>query len=375
MINGNIQLTLMIGPAVPVPMPREVMDALVSVEVRNDAGGPNGFQLTFQFSAQSVLNELILLLGDLGPIIRCLIIVTVNGTPNVLMDGTITHTQLSPDAKTGRTTLTITGEDLRTVMNLIDFTGIPYPGMPPEARIALILAKYAFLGVVPLIIPSIMIDVPIPTDRIPIHRGTDLAYINQLAEEVGYVFYVDPGPAPGTSIAYWGPQIKVGIPQPAFNANMDAHTNLEALSFSYDGDKKTMPVIFIHQQETHVTIPIPIPDISPLNPPLGVLTPFPKHFAPVYDTAHLSPIRAVLRGLAEASKTADILTASGSLNVVRYGHVLKTRGLVGVRGAGHAFDGLYFVKSVTHSIKRGEYKQSFTLTRNGLISITPTVPV
>ena len=43
--------------------------------------------------------------------------------------------------------------------------------------------------------------------------------------------------------------------------------------------------------------------------------------------------------------------------------MLKARGLVGVRGAGPAFDGLYYVKSVTHSIKRGEYKQSFTLTR------------
>ena len=39
----------------------------------------------------------------------------------------------------------------------------------------------------------------------------------------------------------------------------------------------------------------------------------------------------------------------------------KPRQLVGVRGAGPAFDGLYYVKSVTHNIKRGEYKQSFTL--------------
>jgi hypothetical protein len=32
------------------------------------------------------------------------------------------------------------------------------------------------------------------------------------------------------------------------------------------------------------------------------------------------------------------------------------------------------VKSVTHDLKRGEYKQSFTLTRNALVSITPVVP-
>ena len=68
------------------------------------------------------------------------------------------------------------------------------------------------------------------------------------------------------------------------------------------------------------------------------------------------------------------MTANGSLDVLRYGRVLKARKLVGVRGAGAAFDGLYYVKSVTHNIKRGEYKQSFTLSRNGLLSTFQTVP-
>jgi hypothetical protein len=59
--------------------------------------------------------------------------------------------------------------------------------------------------------------------------------------------------------------------------------------------------------------------------------------------------------------------------VVRYGRPLKARQLVGVRGAGAAFDGLYYVASVTHSIKRGEYKESFQLARNGLVSTIPRV--
>ena len=66
---------------------------------------------------------------------------------------------------------------------------------------------------------------------------------------------------------------------------------------------------------------------------------------------------------------------SGRLDVARYGRLLKSRQLVGVRGAGLPFNGLYYVKSVTHDIKRGEYKQTFSLARNGLISTLPTVPV
>jgi hypothetical protein len=78
-------------------------------------------------------------------------------------------------------------------------------------------------------------------------------------------------------------------------------------------------------------------------------------------------------GLAKAAQWAEAVTGRGELDVLRYGGVLKARQLVGVRGAGTAYDGLYYVKSVTHRIKAGEYKQSFELSRNGLISTLPRV--
>jgi hypothetical protein len=54
--------------------------------------------------------------------------------------------------------------------------------------------------------------------------------------------------------------------------------------------------------------------------------------------------------------------------------VLKSRQLVGVRGAGLAFDGLYYVKRVDSTLKAGEFRQQFSLARNGLISTLPLVP-
>jgi hypothetical protein len=245
--------------------------------------------------------------------------------------------------------------------------------MPPEARVAIMLAKYAAFGVIPMIIPSVLIDIPIPVERIPRQQGSDYDYITQLANEVGYVFYLKPGPAPGTSFGYWGPEIKVGVPQPALNMAMGPHTNVEAINFSFDTDSAKLPVLFIQEPNSKAIIPIPIPPITPLNPPLGLIPPIPKEVETIEGTAKLSPIRAALIGLAKAAKTTDAVTASGSLDVLRYGRVLQARQLVGVRGAGMAFDGLYYVKSVTHSIKRGEYKQNFTLSRNGIVSITPVV--
>jgi hypothetical protein len=366
----------MIGPAVPVPVPQAVLDALTSIQVTTTTEGPSVFQLAFTLSNRSPLHTLFLLSGGSSiPIVRVIIVVTVNGTPEVLMDGVMTNHEITPGTDPGHSILTITGEDMTKVMDYVDSSGILYPAMPAEARVALILAKYAALGIAPVIIPSVLIDVPLPTERIPSQQGKDLGYIRQLADDVGYVFYIEPGPAPGMSVAYWGPEIKVGVPQPALNINMDAHTNVESLTFNFNSESKTLPVILIQEQATKALIPIPIPDITPLNPPLGLVPPIPKNIEWITGTAKLSPVQAALIGIAKAAKSADAVSGSGSLDVLRYGHVLKARRLVGIRGAGTAFDGLYYVKSVTHNIKRGEYKQNFTLSRNGLISTFPKVPV
>jgi hypothetical protein len=368
-------LTLMLGPGVPVPATQSMLEALQSVQVTVASGRRSGFSLVFSLSNNSPLHTLFLIGGGATiPIFRVVIIVTVSGTSEVLMDGVVLNTRIAPGNDPGHSTLTVMGEDLSAVMDLLDLDGLPYPAMPAEAAVALILIKYAFLGVIPLVIPSILIDVPIPVNRIPQQQGTDFKYVKHLADRVGYVFYIEPGPMPLMNTAYWGPEIRIGVPQKALNINMDAHTNVEQLSFNFNGDNATLPIVTVQNEETRVPIPIPIPPITPLSPPLGLIPPIPKRISMISGTAGLNPIQAVMIGLAKAAQTADVVDGNGTINVVRYGRPLKARQLVGVRGAGTAFDGLYYVKSVTHNIKRGEYKQSFNLVRNALVSNTPRVP-
>lgn len=374
-MSTGIELTLMIGPAVPIPVPRPVIDALESLEVKNGSGDtPSGFQLLFSLTKKSMLDKLLSGVGgSMPPIMRVVIFATVRGSVLPLIDGVITQYEVV-QGDGGGLALSITGTDLSTVMDALPFDGIPYPAMPPVVRVLAILAKYAALGVIPMAIPSIVEDLPVPTDRIPRQQGTDYKYVKALARQCGYVFYFEPGFAPATSKAYWGPEIKVGQPQPALNTDMDLLSNVENLKFGIDTVSAEMPIVYIHNKETKAPIPIPIPDITPLNPPLGLIPPMPI-LKPLVDTAKMSPVSAVMTGLAYASQRADCVSASGSLDVMRYGHVLKSRALVGVRGAGFLFDGLYYVREVTHKIKRGEYKQSFTLSRNGVVSTVSSVPV
>jgi len=373
-VNKGTHVTLLAGPTIPVPVPQPVVDALESVEVTSSAGSRSGFKLTFKVSSQSVLHALLLITATQVPWLRVIIVVTINAFPRVLTDGVVTQSSFGGSNDPGASTLTLIGEDLSAVMDQQEYTGVPYPAMPAEARVALIVAKYAVFGMVPIVIPSLFTDVPIPVDQIPAHEGTDLQYVNALAHDAGYTFYVDPGPAPGINFAYWGPDIKVGVPQPALTLGMGPDANVDAIQFSITHTEAAVPVVFVQNALTKLPIPLPIPPIDLLNPPLGLLPPLPKKIEFMQDTAKDTPTRALSKAVARAARAAEAVSANGSVDMLRYGSILRARQLVGVRGAGLAFDGLYFVKSVTSTIKRGEFKQSFSLTRNGIISTVPVVP-
>jgi len=374
MLDG-IHLTLLIGPAVPVPAPNAVLDALDGVQI-NSGGDRSGFQLTFQVGKRSLLQSTLLPAGYFDPIItRVIVIATVRGIPHVLADGVVTRQELSPSNEPGKSTLTITGEDLSLLMDLVEMPFMRFPAQPIIARVYAILAKYAAFGIAPIAIPPIVPDIPNPLEEMPHQSGTDREYLQELASSCGYTFYVEPGPAPGGNIAYFGPDVRIPAPQPALNVNMDAHTNVESLSFSLDGTAKKIVVMTVMDPISRRTpIPIPIPNLSLLRPPMGMrLTPPARVEFPGY-VAHLNPSDAANMALSIVLGAQDAITGSGTLDVLRYGNVLRSRMMVGVRGAGLTYDGFYYVNSVTHDIKRGQYKQSFNLSRDGLVSNTPMVP-
>lgn len=208
-----VTLSLYVGPAVPLPAPRSIVEALTEVTVTAGSGEDDGFELKLNLTDDSTFLQTVFLLsgGAVPPLIRVVVAVTIRGSVEVLMDGLVTQTQVAPDTGPGPTQLIVKGRDISQAMDHVDLSGLfPYPAMPIEARVALILAKYMLLGVVPLIVPTPTVDIDNPLQRIDQHWGTDLLYLRDLAEMVGYTFYVEPGPAVGASIAYWGPVLRIG---------------------------------------------------------------------------------------------------------------------------------------------------------------------
>jgi hypothetical protein len=374
----GIHLTLLIGPTIAVPAPLPLLEVLQSVEVTHNDTGRSGFQLTFQAGrsgAAAALDYPILSLPLLRPFNRVILIATFNASPRVLMDGIITHQQLNPGDQPGAGTLTITGEDVSIMMDLEE-KNVEHPAQDETIIANKIIATYAPYGLIPIVIPPQVIDPPIPIERTPVQRATDLGYLKQMAERHGYVFYVTPGPAPFTNTAYWGPPVRVGLPQKALSINLGPETNLLTVNFQNNAVFPTLVAGQVQDRQTGQTMPVRT--FASLRPPLAsqpaILTQQPNVRTTRFQGSGLTTTQALGRaqGITEAS-TDQVIQVNGELDAVRYGDILQARGLVGLRGAGYTHDGFYYVKSVTHILQRGTYQQRFTLTREGVGSTTPVV--
>jgi hypothetical protein len=374
---SSIQLQLLAGNAVPAPVPAILISALQSVEVTQSE--TSGFQLGFRVERKSTVSSDFQVIASelLQPGNRVIVCVTVNVMPRVLMDGIITQHQFSYE-NTGAMLFTITGEDISMMMDLVDLP-FAYPGMGDGLIVLAVLAKYTFLGIVPYVIPPVSSAVSLPIERIPQQNTTDRKYLKLLAAENNNVFFVQPGPAPMTNFAYWGPVAHIGLPQKALSVDMGPETNVESINFSYNAlapeSDAPLQIFGAVSDETSESI-LPFATLTSTRlPPLSSKPPWifnqPYVLKRLMDYQGSSYLDAMMRAQAITNQSADsVVTADGKLNVLRYGDILTAPGLVGLRGVGNSYDGYYYVRSVTHHINVGQYTQDFSLAREGLGSLT-----
>ncbi|MFG2226861.1 hypothetical protein [Streptomyces sp. NPDC048644] len=369
---GPIHLTLYMGPKLARPVPAGVTEALLSAQITSTAGERSGFQIAFDLTKRGVITERLLPEGFFDPKTRVVVTASVKGTPIVLLDGLIVRQEVGASNQPGQTTLTLTGEDLSLLMDLEERTD-RYPNLAPSQRVERILGKYADYGIDTRIIREQIHQPPREQWRVDYQTGTDLQYLNELAAANGYTFYLDPGPVPGRSTAFWGPEQRLGQRQHALNVNMDVNSTVDQLTFAYDGTAREEPQARVQDPRTRDARLLSQPDISPLRPPLGRRASPALKRKTLSGTAKKDLGQAEAEALGRAATSADAISGSGQLDVNRHGYLLRPRELVGVRGAGVTYDGDYYVKSVTHNLRPGSYQQNFTLSREGLVARSGTV--
>jgi hypothetical protein len=376
----GVHLSLLIGPTIPLPATPDIAEAIQSVSVTQNDEGRSGFQIVLQMgrSGPADMVDYPLMLNPLLRLFnRVILTVLFDALPQVLIDGIITNRQFSPGNQPGLGTMTLTGEDVSVMMDMTKKRA-NYPVMSEPLIALAIIASYAQFGLIPIVIPPTSIDQPLPTGRTPVQQATDLEHLKTMGERFGHVFYIEAGPVPGTNMAYWGPPKRASLPQRALTVSMGPQTNVQSINFTYNGLAPMIVVDEIQDNDLNIKVPI-MTFVGTRVPPLALMPALPTQLPNVRTTllersAGLNLSEAYSRAQGVTDKSIDsVVTAQGELDALQYGGVLKPRGIVGVRGAGFTHDGFYYVKSVSHSISKGQYKQRFSLTREGTGPLSPVV--
>lgn len=376
----SIQLNLAIGAVDPSPVPRLLAESLIQAQVTHNDNAPSTFQLEFHAErAEGASWEYPLIATDLlRPTNRVILTVTIDGSDHLLMDGIITNQSLAHNQEFGGSTFSVSGEDVSVMMDLYEYS-MEYPSMSNAMIVGVILAKYTLVGIVPEIIPPLTDLPPLPIERVPQQNATDRAYLQQLATPHGYQFHVRPGPVAKMNTAYWGPQQRTGSLQPALTVGESGATNVTSIHFDYNALAPTLVHGMVQGDEEEEEADFPIATLtSLLEPPFAQHPALSANLPFVRNQQFTDPRLGYANALIKAQTITDdsarnVVVGQGEIDTVRYGHVLDAPGLVGVRGVGLAYDGTYYVQQVTHVLQPGQYKQQFTLTREGTGSLSHSI--
>lgn len=370
----GLHLKLLIGSTVPAPAPLKVNEALESLTVTQKDADRSGFQLVFQIGRGLADRRDFGLLRDttLRPFNRVIVTVYFGTQPRPIMDGIITSHQLAPSDEPGQSKLTVTGEDVSVMMDL-EKSSRAYPQAGSDTIVRQLLSPY-------LVRYRLQPQIERPSDPLmnttaertrtkPRHM-TDLEYIKHLAQMHGFVFYIDHGDTPLANTAYWGQPQRTTISQPALAVNMGPDTNVEKISFK----RTELPpkrMKYYDAEEAEQTVSGFTRDRMSRNLPEARKLDF-LGSGPTGESDASKRVRAQA---AVNASFDEVVTAEGSLDALRYGRLLKPRSVVDVRGAGESYDGQFYVKGVTHAIdvRKGQFKQNFTLSREGTGTRSPLV--
>src|SRR5687767_1708898 len=86
----GVNLSLLIGPTIPIPATPDIAEAIKSVSITNNDEGRSGFQIVLQVGRSGptdLLDYSLLLNPLLRPFNRVIMMALFNAIPRVLMDG------------------------------------------------------------------------------------------------------------------------------------------------------------------------------------------------------------------------------------------------------------------------------------------------
>jgi phage protein D len=198
-----------------------------------------------------------------------------------------------------------------------------------------------------------------------IQRETDFRFLRRLAKRNGFECFVD------GETGYFRAPLLDETPQPLLAAHFGSETNL--IRFSAEVNALTPANVSISQLDRTNKEVLETVVQSSQNTPLGSTTAnqLPgtgvsqgQLFVSMNATTGTPEMTALGQGLFHEGEW--FVTGEGEISANQYGHVLKPRQTVTIKGVGETYSGVYYVSHVTHTFTQDGYTQTFRVKRNGL---------
>ncbi|MFI6324347.1 phage late control D family protein [Nonomuraea sp. NPDC050556] len=282
------------------------------------------------------------------------------GAAEELIDAVITHLRPDFDPDPGRCSLEVWAVDRSTLMDRQEVSKA-WPNRRDSDIAREILSAHGLRADVED--TKVSHDEPVST---VIQRETDMQFLTRLALRNGFECFVE-----GTTGFFRAPRLD-GPPQPVLAAHFGEATTLRRFSAEVNA---TTPTEVTMSQLTRASKEIVT----------GAATTSPQTLLGLAGSiqlrlAGLPPARTVL---AQAPATGEtelavlcqslhdrsdwFVEGRGEVVANHYGHVLRPRRTVTVKGVGEMHSGVYYVSHVTHVFAPDGYIQRFTARRNGLM--------
>jgi len=199
-----------------------------------------------------------------------------------------------------------------------------------------------------------------------IQRETDIQFLRRLALRNGFECYVENG------TGYFGPPQVDATPQPVLAAHFGDETNLSRFSVEANALTPANVAMFqvdrTNKEVLEVTVEASQQTALGDTDAAGLLATGmdPGQVYVGMNGATGNPeMEALCQGLYHQAEW--FVTGEGEIDANRYGHVLRPRGTVTIKGVGETHSGVYYVTHVTHVFTPEGYSQSFRVKRNAIM--------
>jgi len=199
-----------------------------------------------------------------------------------------------------------------------------------------------------------------------IQRETDMQFLQRLALRNGFECYL------ASNTAYFRKPRLDDTPQPVLACHFGAETNLSRFSIEVNALTPSNVAMFqvdrLNKEIMDSSVDTSLQTTLGNTDSPGILAAGmdpPKNFIGMNAATGKPEMDALCQGFYHNAEW--FVTAEGEIAGNLYGHALKARSTVTIKGVGETHSGIYYVSHVTHSFTPDGYVQYFKVKRNALM--------